>query len=106
MASFDSLVNGTHTLAMWTITVTGPGGKRAARLREAIGPPIGLRHHLRDGAGGVLELQRHAVGIAQHGHRLPGVEIDAVQGLVQLGDFGRFQLAGEARLPSSASLRI
>ncbi len=26
MASFDSLVNGTQTLAMWTITVTGPLG--------------------------------------------------------------------------------
>ena len=26
MASFDSLVNGTHTLAMWIITVIGPLG--------------------------------------------------------------------------------
>ena len=26
MASFDSLVNGTQTLAMWTMTVTGPRG--------------------------------------------------------------------------------
>ncbi len=26
MASFDSLVKGTHTLAMWTMMVTGPLG--------------------------------------------------------------------------------
>ncbi len=26
MASFDSLVNGTHTLAICTMTVTGPTG--------------------------------------------------------------------------------
>ena len=36
MASFDSLVNGTHTLAMWTMIVTGPAGQLAARLAQAV----------------------------------------------------------------------
>ena len=36
MASFDSLVNGTQTLAMWTMTVTGPLRQRAARLAQAV----------------------------------------------------------------------
>ena len=41
MASFDSLVKGTQTLAMWTIIVTGPAGQRAARLAQPVGPPVG-----------------------------------------------------------------
>ena len=36
MASLDSLVKGTQTLAMWTTMVSGPVGQRPARLREAV----------------------------------------------------------------------
>ncbi len=36
---------------------------------------------------GVLELQRHAVGVAQHRHRLAVFQIHAVHGGVQRGDF-------------------
>ena len=55
---------------------------------------------------GVLKLQRHAIGITQNRHRLAVIEIDAVQGRVQLGDLGRLELAGDARVPSSASFKI
>ena len=49
---------------------------------------------MRDGAAAGLELQRHAVGVAQHVHRLPFADVDALQGLVQLVDVGRFEPAG------------
>ena len=51
MASFDSLVNGTQTLAMWTITVTGPVGSEPRDCDQPVGPPVGRHHGLRDGAG-------------------------------------------------------
>ena len=37
----------------------------------------------------VLKLQRHAIGIPQHVHRLALFQVDAAHGLVQLGDLGR-----------------
>ena len=52
---------------------------------------------LRDRAGGRLKLQRHAIGIAQHVHRLAFVEVHVLHGRVQLGDLVLLELAG--RLP-------
>ena len=44
-------------------------GQRAARLAQPVGPPVRAHHGLRDRAGRGLELQRHAVGIAEDVHR-------------------------------------
>ena len=49
---------------------------------------------LRNGAGGRLKLQRHAIGVPHHVHRLAIFQIHAAQRLVQLGDVLRLQLAG------------
>ena len=51
MASFDSLVNGTHTLAMWTMTVTGPLGSCRATCDQPVGAPVVADDRLRDRAG-------------------------------------------------------
>ena len=69
-------------------------GQRAARLVEPVGPPVGRHHRLRDRGAAGLELQRHAIGVAEHRHRLPFAEIDVLQGVVQTVDVRRFQPAG------------
>ena len=73
-----------------------PAGQRTARLAQPVAAPIGAHDRLRDRAGPRLELQRHAVGVPQHVHRLPFLQIDAPHGRVQLGDFGRAELAGRS----------
>ena len=97
MASFDSLVNGTHTLAMWTITVTGPLGKRIPRLLQSVRSPIRVHKRLRDRTGGMLELQRHSIGVPQDRHGLAVFQIHALHGGVQGFNFSFFEPA--RRLP-------
>ena len=48
-------------------------GQRALRLLQAVVLPVGGDHRLGDGARGLLEQQRHAVGVADQPDGLVGV---------------------------------
>ena len=53
-----------------------PRGEAATRLGETVGAPVRGEDRLGDGASGVLELERHAVGEPQHRHVRALVHVD------------------------------
>ena len=78
-------------------------GERRRAIGQAVAAPVGLHDRLRDRAGGLLKLERHAVGVPQDVHRLAFGQVDVMQRRVQRIDLVLLEPAGRNPCASLAT---